>query len=206
MVISSTGGAGQHQGAVLGQYEYHEDKGYYVQTSTEQSNEKFVARYLYRDQDDKWWVGPTPGAKSGRWLRNTSPSQTPLSSGWLYADKTTKSWQDDQTLTVTPGPLPPLPKQFTVTVTEPATRKLSSYQGVFTKTQRWWHGRPVYVNTEGQLLHHSTADLGWSIGDKLGKYTLRGSQARHSPVDEDNWRYWDGSEDKPASVTVTGSD
>ena len=32
MVISSTGGAAQHEGNALGQYEYLEDKGYYVQT------------------------------------------------------------------------------------------------------------------------------------------------------------------------------
>ena len=35
IVLSSTGGASQHQGSCLGQYCYHEDKGCYVQTSTE---------------------------------------------------------------------------------------------------------------------------------------------------------------------------
>ena len=71
MVIWSTGGAAQHHGGVLGQYEYHEDKGYYVQTSTE-SPWWFVARYLYRDEDDKWWVGATPGENSALW--ETRPS------------------------------------------------------------------------------------------------------------------------------------
>ena len=60
-MISSTGGAGQHVGGVLGQYEYYEDKGYYLQTSTEQNNGGFQAVYIYPDTDDNWWVGPTPG-------------------------------------------------------------------------------------------------------------------------------------------------
>ena len=56
MVISSTGGAAQHWGGVLGQFEYDEDKRYYQQTSTEQGQWKFEAIYLYPDEDDKWCV------------------------------------------------------------------------------------------------------------------------------------------------------
>ena len=83
VVISSTGGAAQHQGGVLGQYEYDEDKGYYQQISTEQGQEYFEAIYLYPDKDDKWWVNDTPGEKGG-WLHNPSPSKTPPTSGWQY--------------------------------------------------------------------------------------------------------------------------
>ena len=202
-MISSTGGAAQHQGHALGQFEYLEDKGYYVQTSTEQSEERFQATYLYRDEDDKWWVSNTLGEKRG-WLTNTKPSQTPPYSGWQYAAD--GSFHADQTLTVAPGPLPPLPKQFMVTAMGAAAEKWPEYLGVFTKTQRWWNGRPVYVNTEGELLHHDANEAGWQIGDKLGYSVLKGSRARHSPVDENGWRYWTGSENKPASVTVTGSD
>jgi len=203
VVISSSGGAARRFGGVLGQYEYHEDKGYYVQTSTEQSDEKFTAIYLYRNDDGTWNVWSTPGEKSG-WLYNRRSSKTPPSSGWLWGDG--QSWHDDQTLTMTPGPLPPLPRQYKVTLTGAAAVKWPSYQGVFTKTQRWWFGRPVYVNTEGRLLHHAPGDNGWVIGDKLGKRALWGSQARHSPTEENSWEYWTGSEYKPASVTVTGSD
>ena len=52
VVISSTGGAAQHQGGLLGQFEYLEDKDYYLQSNTEQSNEQFIAVYLYPDEDD----------------------------------------------------------------------------------------------------------------------------------------------------------
>ena len=204
MVISSSGRAAQHQGGALGQYEYHEDKGYYVQTSTEQSYEKFQATYLYRDEDDKWWVSRrTPGEKRG-WLRNTRPSQTPPYTGWQYSDG---GWQDDKNLTVTPGPHPPLPKQFKVKATGAAAEKWPEALGVFTKTQRWWFGRPMYVNKVGQLLYQGAKDFGWVIGPESGHYAaLRGSRARHSPTEEDSWRYWTWSEWKPASVTVTSSD
>ena len=199
VVISSTGGAAQTLGGILGQYEYIEDKGYYVQKSTEQSNEKFQAAYLYSNEDDKWWVGDTPGVERG-WLRNLRPSKSPPTSGWQYTDKGT--WNSDDTLSATPGSLPPLVRQFTLTATGAAAEKWPSYTGVFTRTERWWRGRPVYVNKEGRLLYHSATDEGWVIGHSLGKIVLRGSQARHSPANEDYWRYWTGSIWEPASVTV----
>ena len=104
VVINSTGGTALHHGGALGQFEYLEDKGYYVQTSTDQNNEKFLAIYLSRDVDDNWNVGRTPGMRG--WLWNPSPSKThdPPTSGWTFADSW--SWISDNTLSVTPGPLP----------------------------------------------------------------------------------------------------
>ena len=199
--IYSTGGAAERQGDKLGQFEFNLEKRIYVQTSTEQSNEKFKPRYLYQDNNKKWWVNDEPGEKTG-WLRS-DPSRSLPTSWKYYADG---KWNDDDTLSVTSGPLPPLSRQFTVTASGAAAEKWPSSQGVFTRTQRWWWGRPVYVNTEGKLLHHGAGDDGWLIGSKLGKYVLRGSRSHHSPVSETSWRYWTGSGTKPASVTVTGSD
>ena len=214
VVISSSGETAQRFGGVLGQFEYHEDNGtgYYVQSSTEQSNEQFLAVYLYRDKDDKWTVGPTHDQNKG-WLFNPRPSNTrvPPISGWQWGDGDDPTrgllgrWHDDPSITVTPGPLPPLPRQFTVTASEAAAKKYPSCFGVFTRTERWWRGRPVYVNTEGRLLHQGS-DYGWSIGNKLGWTNMRGSRARDSPSDENSWRYWNGSEFIPASVNVTASD
>ena len=200
VAISCTGGATQYVGHALGQYEYLKDKGYYVQKSTEKSNENFVAIYLY-PYEEFWCIGHTPGLDNC-WMRNLLPSKALPTRGWQYADG--ESWKDDQTLTVTPGPLPPLPRQFTVTATG-AAAELRAILGVFTKTQRWWYGRPVYVNTIGQYLYHGPRDLGWTIGP-LGYEALIGSRARHSPAKEDSWKYWSESKWKPASVKVTGSD
>ena len=123
VVISSTGGAAQHQGGALGQYEYVEDRGYFVQTSTDMENELYQPKYLYPDENDEWWVGSTPGESRGC-LYNPypTPSKTLPASGWQYAHS--KAWHDDPFLTVSPGPLPPLPSQNTVTATalEPQLR------------------------------------------------------------------------------------
>ena len=203
VVISSTGGTAKREGGVLGQFEFDEDKGYYQQTSTEQDNKLFLAIYLFPDENDKWYVSSTPGGTKG-WLSNPSPSKTLPTSGWQYYDG--KSWRDDPTLIISPGPLPPLARQFTVTATGAAAKMWPEYLGVFTRTERWWMGMPIYTNTQGKFLYHAGADDGWVIGNTLGKVMLSGSRAHHSPETEVNWKYWTGSEEKPASVTVTASD
>lgn len=207
LVIISTGGASKIVGGVLGQFKYEADSKYYVQTSTEQSHEEFKPRYMYQDSDNCWWVGDTPGEKKG-WLKNprTNNEGLPKNGSWQYGDG--KTFHDDGTLTLSPGPLPSLPRLFTVTAIGAAAEKWPDHLGVFTRTQRWWWGRPVYTNTQGRLLYHGAVDIGWVIGDKLGRSVLRGSRARDSPVTEDSWRYWTGTglEFKPASVTVTGTD
>ena len=165
-MISSSGGAARIHGGILGQYEYHEDKGYYVQTSTEQSNERFQAIYMYPDSDNCWWVNDTPGEKEG-WLKNTRTNNEglPENGSWQYWDGK-GSWQDDRTLTLSRGPLP-LPRLFTVTATGAAADKWPDYFGEFTRTQRWWWGRPVYTNTQGRLLHRGSRDNGCEIGSPL---------------------------------------
>ena len=202
VVISSSGWAAKHLGGALGQYEYHEDKGYYVQTSTEQSEKNFEAYYLSRDEDGKWWVGTEPGVNAG-FANNPQRSKTPPISGWVWGDG--DSWLDDRTLTVTPGPLPYLPRQFTVTATGVAEEKYPSYLGVFTKSERWWNGRPVYVNTEGVFLYHGKNGDGWTMSDTLGIRVLWGSKSRQTPSMEKNWIFWNGSEYPTANITVTGS-
>ena len=117
-----------------------------------------------------------PGEKAG-WLHNPTPSKTVPSSGWMYADGGWSQdgsgiWHDDPSLTVTPGPLPLLARKFTVTGSGAAGEKGPQCLGGFTRTHRWWRGRPVYVNTKGQLLYHGRVDDGWKIGSKLGKYLL----------------------------------
>ena len=169
---------------------------------TEQSEEKYKPLYLYQDEEGKWWVGKTPGEERG--LLRSNPSKTLPTAGWSYDHN--GAFHEDSSLVVATGPLPHLPRYFTVTVRGAAVEKWPSYQGVYTKTQRWWRGRPVYVSTEGRLLHHGGGDDGWMIGPTLGKRALSGSRARHSPGSENSWRYWTGGEWKPASVTVTGSE
>ena len=199
---------------LLGQYEYDEEKECYVQSSTEQRSKKYTAKYLYKDEEDDWVVGPTPGGKTF-WMWNIN--STKLTTGdWLVAFNGT--WYFDPSITVTPGALPPLPSQFIVTASSSGEfAKISDsleYLGVFNKTERWWEGRPVYMNymsSKGRFLYHGIQS--WSIGHKLGYYTLRGSKSYKSPADVKNWTYTEVSTfggysytssevEKQASVTV----
>ena len=216
VVISSTEAAALIWPELLGQYEYDEDKEYYVQSSTEQSNDQYTARYLYKDEDDDWMVGPTPGGKT-LWMGNINSTNLTTGDGdWVVSFNDT--WYFDHSITVTPGPLPPLPSQFIVTASSSGEfAKISDSLedlGVFNKTERWWAGRPVYMNTQGHFLYHSFQS--WMIGHKLGYFTLMGSKSYKSPADVKSWTYvvtetttyLDGysytssNGEKPASVTV----
>ncbi len=132
---------------------------------------------------------------------------------WAVAFNDT--WYFDPSIIVTSGPLPPLPSQFIVTASSSGEfAKISDSLedlGVFNKTERWWAGRPVYVNTNGHFLYHGLQS--WIIGHKLGYQTLRGSKSYKGPADVKNWTYTEvttyggysyGSSgvEKPASVTV----
>ena len=124
-----------------------------------------------------------------------------LRTGWRYYDGDT--WHPDPSLTVIPGSLPPLPSQYTVTASVESSE--FQYLGVFNKTERWWSGRPVYINDQGEFLYH---DSRWTIGPELGYYSLQGSKSYQSPECEERWTYLpsNGSDDKPASVHVVPGD
>ena len=82
-----------------------------------------------------------------------------------------------------------------------------SFLGVFTKTNVWWNGRPVYKSSKGKVLHHGHGGKGWMIGPELGFYEFIGSRSHHSPVSEQNWKYLFalGPVWKPATITVRES-
>ena len=107
---------------------------------------------------------------------NPITSKYLLADGWQYADPSKKPWQDDRTLTISRGPLPPLPRMFRVTAIGAAAEKWPDCLGIFTRTERWWRGRQVYTNTQGMFLYHGLGDHGWVIGCTIGYAgALRGS-------------------------------
>ena len=200
VVISSTGGTAEISGEILGQYEYDENTECYVQTSTEQKNEAFIGRFLCSTyyQNSKWWVVTlTPNEEfetSHAYIMSME-----LHTGWIYYDGDT--WKPDPSLTVTSGSLPPLPSQFTVTASGVLDEIGQSYLGVFNKTERWFSGKPVYVNTQGRLLYQNRP--GWAIGDELRYYSIIGSRSYPNPICERSWTYvTDNGIEKPASVKI----
>ena len=223
VVISSNGGAAQHVGGVLGQFEFDEDKGCYVQKNlknlckffdllkhgdcprTNPKDFELETVYLYSDDDDRWYVNNKTGEKAG-WLYNPIYSKTLPTSGWMYSDG--QSWKSDVTLSVTPGSLT-LPSQFTVNWQlglggEKEHAKISACLGVFNKTEIWWRGRPMYYNFKDNkdckvALHHGPGDYGWLMG-LPGFAFLRGSRAHLRPDNEKNWRYITGKPSKPETI------
>ena len=77
---------------------------------------------------------------------------------------------------------------------------MSSYLGVYNKTERWWTGRPVYVNTEGRLLYH--AKLVWMIGPDIGYYVLHGSWSHQNPASERNWKQFNDNDNDFFSISM----
>ena len=198
IVLSSSGGAAKHNGGSLGQYCHDPDKGCYVQTNTEKGHEDYRPLYLYRVMGDGWWIGPTPGVKAG-YLKNPTQSKSPPLDGWMYSDGT-GTWPADTTLVISPGPLT-LCDCLTVSASGPAAEMWPECLGEFSRTEMWWNGKPVFTNSQGRLLHQSHAQ-GWIVGPRLGKAGLNGSMAHNCPSREENWTYWDGTKDQPASVKI----
>ena len=119
--------------------------------------------------------------------------------GSLYADN--GRLHDDTTLVISPGPLSSLCDRLTVSASGPAAEKLAAKLGDFSRTEMWWHGQPVFKNSQGQLLHQS-GKSGWIVGPELGKAGLSGSIAHHCPASEEKWTYFDGSKYRPASIKI----
>ena len=207
VVLSSSGGTAVHQRGMLGQYDYDVNMGHYVQTNTERDSEHHWAVYMYPDSDHTWWVGPCPGAKAG-WLHNPTPSVTLpeflAENDWQCWVDSDKRWAVDPFLTIFPGSLSDLSAGYRVTASGEAARRWPAAFGLFTRTQRWWNGRPVFENNKGWFLHHGQS-VGWMIGSKMGKHELMGSRwSHHCPASENHWKYFDfdASKFRPASVSV----
>ena len=149
--------------------------------------------------DDEWRIGDTPGKKIS-FLKNLTQSQSIPLDGWMYSDGK-GTWPADTTLVISPGPLSSLCDSLTVSASGPAAEKQPDKLGEFSRTKMWWNGKPVFTNSQGRLLHQSHAQ-GWIVGPRLGKAGLNGSMAHNCPSREENWTYWDGTKDQPASVKI----
>ena len=206
--VRVTGPAAERWPSALGVFTRSERSwaGRPVYTNTE-------GRLLYLGGDHGWLIGRSIGmaALKGSRSRHSPESEDIWSyftgSEWKPASVTVTVTASDDPILTSPGLRPPLPRQFTVTVTGAAAEKRPDCKGVFTWSVRSCDGKPVYSNTWGMILYH--VPRGWVIGRALDGPLLRGSrgvsnnQDHHSPESEDSWIYWTGSDWEPASVTVT---
>ena len=183
IVITSNGIGVEKQGASLGVYIFNSTLDYYIQTNTEQTR---TSRYLYKNINGAWTVGRNPGTT---WFWNKQTSETVPTSGWEVADNNNAGWQADPNLTITAGPLTDICKNVTISASGSAKLQPSkSRLGVFTRTEKWYNSRPVYINNFGNHLY-VTDDGFWSIGQVIGVYVLRSTGAPLHVVDATNWVY-----------------
>ena len=201
LVITSTGSTAWTYGGILGQYEYDNTLGYYVQSNTEKENGNFYPAFLY-SVEDIWQVGPK---ENKYWLKNSDPSTRIPTSGWQYYRPETNVDIEDPLLMITFGPFINECEAYVVAASEHAADLFPSYLGVFSFTDRWWNGRPLLTNSNGRLMYHGNQDYGWLLSSDLDNNVIRGTMSHLSPEREKNWLYWDSSSSsyKQASLNVT---
>ena len=191
----------QYQYKILGQYQYDLKKDYYYQSHT---GKRF---YIYRIKlglgKGGWWVGKNPGTAIGL-LKNKQETETIPTTEWCVDPGFLYSWKADPAMTITYGPLKNICTIVTISDTGPAAAELSTYLGMFNKTEQWNYGRPVYINSHGKYLHvFNLNDEGnWAVSSEFGKYNMWSTGAQLSPVDSKDWIYWNGSEKKPVNISI----
>ena len=82
-----------------------------------------------------------------------------------------------------------------------AADKFPEKIGVFTRTNKYYIGKSVFVNNSGWYLH-SSGDGAWSVGPKIGEAGICSTLTGLWPAQIKTWTYWNGADDKPAQVTI----
>ena len=227
LVLASDGIAAEHHGGKLGQYSVsgeHNNSPYYVQTDTLSHSDSRPV-YLYRADNNQWWVSDVLGERAG-WLKNPSDSVSVPETGWKVADGT-GTWPDDPQLTARCGPLTEC-GDITVTSNGPTAVSQSDCLGVYKRTDIISSGHFVFKHQDRDrylsIAPHPMSHLqqcGWGIRDKPGatrpyrSYVESAAGAncpasnRNRYSERFNWKSWlyfehgEWHEDPTITVTCT---
>ena len=112
-------------------------------------------------------------------------------------------WIEDPTLTVTSGHLTDICNEITISANGTAAKYYPQLLGVFKRTQKWINGRPTHKNTYSKYLYVEQGS--WSLGPDFIQHGIKSTGAPLNAIDGENWRYWTGSEWKPANFSITCS-
>ena len=215
IVLASDGITAERQGGKLGQYRLSGELNkspYYVQSSNISDSSPV---YLYRADNNQWYVGPVLGKSKG-WLKNPSSSASVPETGWKVLD-VKGNWADDPQLTVRCGPLTEC-GDITVSSNGPTANKQSQSLGVYKKTDIISCGRHVFKHqARERYLSIAPLKTAWGIRDKPGAMVagIHSAAAANCPAsyrnrnsERDNlksWSYSDHGWHEDPSITVTCS-
>ena len=162
--------------------------------------------YLYHVPGEDWWVSGVPGIEEG-WLKNESKSETVPTTGWKYLDDDGKQWHSDPSIKITPGKLVSVCDTITIKGDWKVVTMQPDSLGTFTRTDKWFNGKPVFINDKGWYLHSGNGG-GWNVGEKIGKYFIHSKTAPLCPAKAEEWVSWTGQGSgrvKPATISVSCS-
>ena len=107
---------------------------------------------------------------------------------------------------ITAGPLTDFCTSITLSAKDSTgVWKWSAGLGLFMRTEKWFHGRPVYVNSNGKYLHvtrdNNKGDSYWCVGTNIGMMDyIRSTGAPLRAEESRHWVYTYSSRDRGISI------
>ena len=217
MVVLASEGIAAEYGCNLGQYSQqpgeHNKAPYYLHSHTLRGGHSPPV-YLYRADDNQWYVGSIMG-KRGGWLQNPSDCLSVPKTGWKVTDDKGIFTADPQ-LTVSYRKLTPC-GDITVASNGPTASKMGYYLGVYRRTDMISSGRMVFKHqTLEKYLSIAPGTTVWSTRDKPGADTggIQSAAGANCPasnknrynkrLDKKSWMFSDNGEwHEDPSITVT---
>ena len=186
-------------------YSFDQEHDCYKQVATEENHYPSLrkSRFVYQASDEAWYISDKPGKPEG-WMYNTSESRTLPLTGWMVWDRPpkkiskrkikksfavmlrdSKKGSNVPSVKIQFGPLTSDQECRNIEI-HFSSRKWLTYGGLFTKTNNFFCGKPVFINDYGQKLH-STDDGDWGIGPVLGYVLIKSSSAGLCPAKIKTW-------------------
>ena len=109
------------------------------------------------------------------------------------------AWVTDLSITIQPGKIKPC-ASVSVELFGSTKEKYSKYMGLYTLTDTWANGRPVFKNAREHLLYAQKYLSGgvqdstgkWVIGNSILKFVLLSIDGTLSPTEATHWSFYNG--------------
>jgi len=202
IVLSSDGPASDSEGGCLGQFEFDKTKKCWIQASSDKYHRNYKPRFIYKIDDDGWYVSNRLGKKEYAQLRNDARTNTLPLAGWKVHS------EEDPTLSITVGAMETNCGNVTITLSGEPAGEYPEVQGPYKKKNIMWQGHHVYKHSNGHCLYVGF-NGSWAVGSELGgdNWKLRGEPIHSCPSKSTRWEFDvtgdNVCEDCSSSVTIT---